>query len=339
MAWGKVDTGPEFYARGYGTYTYESSIPTTTESIWDVASLTKVLATTPAVMLLHDQGLLGLEDTVASHWPAFAQNGKGGVTIRQLLSHTAGLREWFPFFRLGKRNKAAIVAHICFEPLSYASGTPKYSDLGMIMLGCIVEKLAGVPLDTFVEERLFWPLGMTASRFRRVEELHWDRTIVPTSVDPGFRGRLLWGEVHDENAFLLGGVAGHAGLFSSASDIFRFVRMVSASRPGGLPPPPDDLSDRVRSRTAGPERRQVPGDRADLLPAGHAAPFHLRGRPVEGAARPRLGPALPVRSEEQRGEADGPQDVRPHGVHGLQPVDGPGDDEVRHRAHERRPST
>ena len=106
------------------------------------------------------------------------------------------------------------------------------------MLSVTRQKLAGVPLDTFVEERLFWPLGMTASRFRRVEELHWDRAIVPTSVDPGFRGRLLWGEVHDENAFLLGGVAGHAGLFSTASDIFRFVRMVSASRPGGLPPPP-----------------------------------------------------------------------------------------------------
>jgi len=182
------------------------------------------MATTGALMVLHDQGLLRLDAPVAQVVPEFSGGGKEKVTARMLLSHTGGLREWFPFHRVpGLQGAEDVLARVCADPLKYPpGGEPHYSDLGFILLGRLVEVLSGQPLDAFCQERLFRPLGMTQTGFRRAEDVRWDPQVVPTEVDPQ-RG-LIWGEVHDPLAFVMGGVAGHAGLFTSALDAARFAR-------------------------------------------------------------------------------------------------------------------
>ena len=224
-AFGRGAGAPACVARAAGTFTFDvQSLPTGARSVFDAASLTKVLATTGALMVLHDQGLLRLDAPVAQAVPAFSGGDKDKVTARMLLSHTGGLREWFPFHRVpGLQGAEDVVARVCADPLKYPpGGEPHYSDLGFILLGRLVEVLSGQPLDAFCRERLFRPLGMAQTGFRRAEDVRWDPQVVPTEVDPE-RG-LIWGEVHDPLAFVMGGVAGHAGLFTSALDAARFAR-------------------------------------------------------------------------------------------------------------------
>jgi len=225
-AFGRAAGAPACVARAAGTFTFDvQSLPTGARSVFDAASLTKVIATTGALMALHDQGLLRLDAPVCQALPEFSGGGKEKVTARMLLSHTGGLREWFPFHRVpGLEGAPDVVARVCADPLKYPpGGEPHYSDLGFILLGRLVEVLSGQPLDTFCRDRLFRPLGMAQTGFRRIpSEVSWDPRVVPTEVDAQ-RG-LVWGEVHDPLAFVMGGVAGHAGLFTSALDAAKFAR-------------------------------------------------------------------------------------------------------------------
>ncbi|WP_377267126.1 serine hydrolase domain-containing protein [Peterkaempfera sp. SMS 1(5)a] len=189
------------------------------DTVFDLASLTKVVATLPAVLRLADQGALSLDDPVCRHLPAFRGEGKDEVTIRRLLAHSSGLPAHRELDRLpgGPRDR---IAAVLAEPLVAAPGsTVCYSDLGFILLGEIVSAVAGVPLEQAVAELVLDPLGMTSTRYRPPAD--WRPRVAATEAPPG--GDPKVGVVHDENAEALGGVAGHAGLFSTAADVARYL--------------------------------------------------------------------------------------------------------------------
>ncbi|CAM6021560.1 unnamed protein product [Sphagnum balticum] len=219
------------YYQAYGTYTFESSIGVTLESGWDMASLTKIMVTTPCVMVLYDRSLIALEQVACKYLPEFGNNGKEIITVRQLLTHTAGLHEFYPFFDMGLTKREEVLDYIMKDKVWYGGETAHYSDLSMIVLGLIVERITGMPLDVFASKEIFEPLGMRHTSYRPVDTIDFNPMIVPTEVDQMHRNRLLWGEVHDPTAFVLGGVAGHAGLFSTIMDVCRFAQMMLA---GGM---------------------------------------------------------------------------------------------------------
>lgn len=204
---------------GYGVY----DRPVPRNAIYDLASLTKVIATTTAAMLLVESSLLDLDAPVQAYLPDFRGPQKDRVTARHLLVHSAGLPPFKRYF-LENITPDSIIARILAEPLEYVPGSEtRYSDLGVILLGKIIEKLSGQRLDQFCAERIFAPLGMHDTGFTPpASELH---RIIPTEYDP-WRGRIVHGEVHDENAYALGGVAGHAGLFSTARDLAMLMQML-----------------------------------------------------------------------------------------------------------------
>jgi CubicO group peptidase (beta-lactamase class C family) len=215
-------------------------IPMARETIFDLASLTKVMATTTAMMLLADRGALSVDDPVAKHLPSFAERDKGEVTLRHLLTHSAGLKPWRGFHEtlLERERKKGetwigtaegrewIIDSICRSALVHDPGTAAvYGDLDFIALGAVVEAVSGQGLDEFCAANIFEPLGMKDTFFvplggeGAAPELK--RRIAATENCP-WRERILWGEVHDPNASTMGGVAGHAGLFGTADDLLRF---------------------------------------------------------------------------------------------------------------------
>ena len=208
----------------FGSQTYDpGSPPVTVDTIYDVASLTKVIATTTMAMMLVDEGRLDLDAPVVDFLPLFAGPGKEKVTIRHLLTHSSGVDWWAPLYE-DLEGPAEYLARIQAMDLVYEPGSKSvYSDLGLILLGEILERVSGRPLDEFVADRVFAPLGMTGTGFRPDPSLLG--RIAPTEYDE-WRGRVVHGEVHDENAFALGGVAPHAGLFSTAGDLARFMQMI-----------------------------------------------------------------------------------------------------------------
>ncbi|MBX6770185.1 MAG: anhydro-N-acetylmuramic acid kinase [Chloroflexi bacterium] len=220
-------------ARGFGRLTTEPDAPAASiDTIYDLASLTKVIATTTAAMILVDEGRLDLAAPVATYLPDFAQAGKDDVRIRDLLLHCSGLPAIFPggfpayatAHRL-PRDRAAIIAEVCAQPLTYPTGSRVvYSDLGFIALGAVIEAICGERLDTFTARRVFEPLEMAATCFNPPPFL-WPR-IAPTEFDNWRGGRIIRGEVHDECAWMMGGVAPHAGLFSTGRDLARFARLL-----------------------------------------------------------------------------------------------------------------
>ncbi|HEY0996832.1 MAG TPA: serine hydrolase [Gemmatimonadaceae bacterium] len=192
-------------------------------TIYDLASLTKVVATTTALMILYDEGRIRLDDPAWRYVAGFSGGAKDRVTIRQLLTHRAGLPAGRDLWRIARTPAEARQAVIDTK-LEWAPGTRyEYSDIGADLLGFIAEAAANEPLDRFLQRRVYGPLGMTDTEFRPSASLR-DR-IAPTEVTPP-RGYPLQGEVHDENAFALGGVAGHAGLFSTATDLSIFAQML-----------------------------------------------------------------------------------------------------------------
>jgi beta-N-acetylhexosaminidase len=211
--------------QGYGYYTYDNEQRVTESSVYDLASLTKVIATTTAVMKLYEEGRINLDAPLARYLPDFGQRGKENVTVRQILTHQAGLIPYRPFHRQGIETREQLIEAIMNEELQYRPGTDtRYSDLGMISLALAIEQITGQDFATYTRENIFEPLGMNSTGFRATGKT--DELIVPTEYDDGFRGRLLQGEVHDESAWLLGGTAGHAGLFSTAADLARFAHMM-----------------------------------------------------------------------------------------------------------------
>jgi CubicO group peptidase (beta-lactamase class C family) len=212
-------------SRGYGTLDWapSSTAVSPDRTLYDLASLTKVVATTSAVMVLYDEHRISLDAPVSRYLPAFSRGAKARVTIRELLEHRSGLPAGSNLARLA-RSPARARELILATTLAYEPGTAQlYSDVGMDVLGFVVEAIAHEPLDRFVRRRIFAPLAMTSTTYRPGAALR-DRT-APTERN-GARGHPLKGEVHDGDAYALGGIAGHAGLFSTASDLARFAQML-----------------------------------------------------------------------------------------------------------------
>lgn len=217
--------GAAVWQRGFGRldWSNESNAVDPTESIYDLASLTKVVGTTTALMILYDEGKVHLDDPVSKFVPEFAGGEKDLVTVRLLLEHRSGLPAGRDLWRIAHTPDEARQA-VIETPLSYHPDQfYEYSDLGADLLGFVVEAAAGQRLDQFLAEHVWKPLGMDDTFFKPADSLR-DR-IAPTEVNPP-RGYPLRGEVHDENAFALGGIAGHAGLFSTAADLAVFAQMM-----------------------------------------------------------------------------------------------------------------
>jgi len=211
---------------GYGTLDYAPSSPAVgPETMYDLASLTKVVATNTAAMILEEEGKLDISRTVASYVPELDAPDKAGITVRMLLTHRGGFEAFAPL-HLQFRGRAAYFAQINARPLTSAPGTHMvYSDWDFILMQAVVERIAGTTLDQFTESRIFAPLGMTSTRFTPdTSDAALLRRIAPTSID-SLRGP-LHGVVHDPNAWAMGGVSGHAGLFSTARDLAVFAQML-----------------------------------------------------------------------------------------------------------------
>jgi CubicO group peptidase (beta-lactamase class C family) len=248
-------------------------IAMTRETRFDLASLTKVMVSTTGVLLLAEEGLLDLDDPVAKHLPPFGERDKEAVTIRHLLTHSSGLKPWRDFHepllereqKKGERlmGTAAGREWVCNaiyrSALVHEPGTAAvYGDLDFIVLGELVEAVARQPLDRFAEERIFAPLGLEHTGYRPLPEDGAPpdaeaRAIAATENCP-WRGRILWGEVHDPNAWVMGGVAGHAGLFAPADDVMRFAQGWLDAWHGRETPLPTEL---VRAFA---ERQRLPAE-------------------------------------------------------------------------------
>jgi beta-glucosidase-like glycosyl hydrolase/CubicO group peptidase (beta-lactamase class C family) len=210
--------------RAFGRLDYGvGAPPVQPETIYDLASLTKILATTTAAMILVDEERLDLGKTVASFIPGFRGASKDKVTVEQLLTHSSGLDWGAPLYK-ELSGSEAYLERIEAMDLVYEPGTKSlYSDLGILLLGEVLERVAGEPLEGLVRRRVLEPLGMKDTLYRPGPDLL--PRVAPTEDDP-WRGRVLRGEVHDENAFAVGGVAPHAGLFGTAGDLARFAQML-----------------------------------------------------------------------------------------------------------------
>ncbi|MEC4592041.1 MULTISPECIES: serine hydrolase [Nitrospirillum] len=195
--------------------------PMTADTIFDLASLTKVLVTTTAIMQLVERGKVHLEAPVSRYWPAFAANGKAAITVEALLTHTSGLRADLDRARRWDGAAEARALLLAEMPLSPPGERFRYSDINFLVLGEVVRRVSGLPLDRYAARHIFRPLGMTDTRF--VPPAAWRPRIAPTDVQDGM---LRWGKVSDPAAYHLGGVAGHAGVFGTAADLARFARML-----------------------------------------------------------------------------------------------------------------
>ena len=207
-----------------GHYGLDDSRPVEPGTLYDLASLTKVVGLTTACMLLVDQEALALDAPVARYVPAFRGAMKDRVTIRQLLTHAAGLAADLPLYAETATRQAALAAVDSATLVAPPGTSYRYSDLSAIALMQAVERVTGERFDRFLTRRVFGPLGMPATRF--LPPASWRDRIAPTEHDTVFRHRWLRGEVHDESAARLGGVSGNAGLFSNALDLSRFAALL-----------------------------------------------------------------------------------------------------------------
>jgi serine-type D-Ala-D-Ala carboxypeptidase len=229
-----------------------SQVPAKLDAVYDLSSLTKAIATTVAVMILARDGKFRLDDRVTRFFPNFGVHGKTAISFRQLLAHCSGLAAWRPFYQriaeIEKAGRVNFMASYGAKEFAYEEihrerpeATPGtktvYSDLGFIILGETIEKVSSLALNRFCREKIFRPLGLRATdyidislvRSRRLEPVA--DMFAPTEVCP-LRKRLLLGEVDDENAFAMGGVAGHAGLFAPVREVDRIGRELIASYAG-----------------------------------------------------------------------------------------------------------
>jgi CubicO group peptidase (beta-lactamase class C family) len=212
------------HLRAFGRLSYDpGAAEVDTGTIYDLASLTKVVVTTTLSMILVDEGKLDLDARVHAFFPAFSGPAKEQVTVRHLLTHSGGLLWWAPLYKEVQGQKAYIERIVALD-LAYEPGTKTvYSDLGIVLLGAILERVGGGAFGDLARRRVLDPLEMKDSLYRPPAAL-LDR-IAPTENDP-WRGRVVRGEVHDENAVALGGVAPHAGLFGTAPDLAHLAQML-----------------------------------------------------------------------------------------------------------------
>ncbi len=217
--------GKTIFEKIYGNFTYDLTTPkVNTNTIYDLASLTKVVATTTAAMICYDRKLISLDDKVVKYIPEFGLNGKENITIKNLLIHNSGLPAWKKFY--GRDLKYDdVIKEIYSSQLEYKSGEKTvYSDLGIITLGKIIEKVSGKTLDVFCKDEIFIPLKMESTFFNPDDSIK--KLCAPTEIDNYWRMKTLQGEVHDETSAMLNGVAGHAGLFSTAEDIAKLLSVL-----------------------------------------------------------------------------------------------------------------
>ena len=210
--------------QGFGTFTYErGATAVTAETIFDLASLTKVIATTSMTMLLVERGELDLEMLASKMLPELGGEArKNKITVRMLLAHSSGLPAYARLYQRFSGYEEVFRAACALELEAEPGTRTEYSDIGFILLGELLSRVAGEALDKFCAHEVFQPLGMKMTRFNPPQE--WT-TIIPSTVDDKiFRQRVIQGEVHDENASAMGGVTGHAGLFASALDVARFAQ-------------------------------------------------------------------------------------------------------------------
>lgn len=246
-----VKDGKTVFSRAYGHHTYAGDVPTRTSDIFDVASLTKIFATTLVAMRLVDEGKLDLDARVGAYLDELKRShpDKAAIVVRDLLTHQAGLVPFIPFYRQLKEGDISTEPSIQY-PVKVADrfylrrnyydevmrkqmlnsqlkprGAYVYSDIGMYLLQEILERIAGQPLDVYVDEQFYQPLGTRSIGFRPLGRFAGER-IVPTEEDGYFRKQLLKGYVQDPGAAMTGGVAGHAGLFASAGDLALLSQML-----------------------------------------------------------------------------------------------------------------
>jgi serine-type D-Ala-D-Ala carboxypeptidase len=211
-------------AKGLGHFTYDpGAAQVTRETIYDLASLTKVVATTAACMLLWQTGRLHLEGKISDVLPEFARtkdSRRREVTFRQLMAHSSGLPAYVKLFATS-HNRSELLEQAFQVELTASPGTrAEYSDIGFILLGEALERLVAEPLDRFCQREIYDILQLSTMAFH--PRLESRAQIPPTEDDPSFRHSVIQGEVNDENAWVMGGVAGHAGCFSTAADVARF---------------------------------------------------------------------------------------------------------------------
>jgi CubicO group peptidase (beta-lactamase class C family) len=214
------------HLKAYGAIDYTEGSPAVDPTtLFDLASLTKVVATTTAAMILEEEGKLDLSRTVQSYLPEFSAPDKAPITVRMLLTHRGGLEAFAPLWKQW-RGRTDYLAQINARPLANPPGTKViYSDWDFVLMGMIIERITGTTLDAFTGARLFGPLGMSSTRYAPdTSDAALMRHVALTALDT-LRGQ-IHGTVHDPNAWALGGVAGHAGLFGSARDLAVFVQML-----------------------------------------------------------------------------------------------------------------
>ena len=212
-------------SRGFGHQTYNANSPAvTTETIYDLASVTKVAATTVTAMELFEQNKIELDIHVKSYLPDFSGGLKDSVTLRHLLTHSAGLKAWDDLWNKAA-NKQEALDYIYDLPLIYTPGDSMiYSDLGIIMIGEIIETVTGKSIDKLAAQYIYRPMGMTSTMYRPPAELL--PRIAPTEIGGGMNRGLIHGDVHDENTFFFNNVSTHAGLFSTAEDLAALAQML-----------------------------------------------------------------------------------------------------------------
>lgn len=208
--------------KGYGRLDWnKNSAKVDQNTLYDLASVTKVVGTTIVAMILEEEGKLDLNHTVASYLPQFNSPEKAGITIYQLLIHKSGFENFAPLYKIIK-GRDKYLQQINLRPLKYSPGTTTmYSDWNMLIAQLVIEKITGQNLDVFLYNRVYKPLQMLNTIFNPNKKLSTKtikNSVAPTEIQ-NFRGGKIWGEVHDENAWAMGGVSGHAGLFSTASDL------------------------------------------------------------------------------------------------------------------------
>ncbi|MDP1624029.1 MAG: glycoside hydrolase family 3 N-terminal domain-containing protein [Bacteroidales bacterium] len=246
--------GKIFYEKAFGQPRYEDTVKVTMRHLYDLASVTKVAATTLVMMKLYDEGKIKPDDNLGKYLPMLKGSNKSHLLIRDVMTHQAGLQDWIPFYKSTLKNGQPDPALYQPEPSAkfpvrvaqnlyirkdYAdtvyqsiissslrtSPDYKYSDVGFILLRLIAEQVSGQPFDQYLAETYYKPLGLSTMGFNPRGRFDLSR-LIPTEYDNDFRLQLLWGDVHDHGASMLGGIAGHAGLFSNAIDLAVILRML-----------------------------------------------------------------------------------------------------------------